>query len=69
VHLRQEFATTQALAKRLAEIEKTVLTHDRALVQLFEAIKPLLMPPPEQPRKEIGFHTKPSKNSAGHARR
>jgi phage regulator Rha-like protein len=56
VRLRQELATTQALARKLAEIEKTVISHDRALVKLFEAIRPLLMPPPEGPRKEIGFH-------------
>ncbi len=56
VRLRQEFTTTQALARRLAEIEKTVMTHDQALVKLFAVIKPLLSPPPEPPRKKIGFH-------------
>jgi phage regulator Rha-like protein len=56
VRLRQEFASTQALSRRLAEIEKTVMTHDRALVKLFEVIKPLLAPPPAPPRKKIGFH-------------
>jgi len=56
VRLRQELASTRELARRLAEIEKTVITHDRALVKLFEVIKPLLEPPPEPPRKKIGFH-------------
>jgi phage regulator Rha-like protein len=56
VRLRQEFTTTQALTRRLAEIEKTVMTHDQALVKLFAVIKPLLSPPPEPPRKKIGFH-------------
>jgi phage regulator Rha-like protein len=56
VQLRQALASTRELAKRLAEIEKTVLTHDRALVKLFEVIKPLLTPPPDPPRKKIGFH-------------
>jgi hypothetical protein len=55
VRLRQEFATTQALARRLAEIERTVIHHDTALTELFRVIKPLLAPPPEQPRKKIGF--------------
>ena len=55
VRLRQEFASTRELARRLAEIEKTVMTHDRALVKLFEVIKPLLSPPPDPPRKKIGF--------------
>jgi len=56
VRLRPEFMTTQALTRRLAEIEKTVMTHDQALVKLFAVIKPLLAPPPEPPRKKIGFH-------------
>jgi hypothetical protein len=55
VRLRQEFATTQSLARRLAEIERTVVGHDTALKELFRAIKPLLAPPPEPPRKKIGF--------------
>ncbi len=56
VRLRQELATTQVLARRLAEIEKTVITHDAALKQLFQVIKPMLSPPPDSPRKKIGFH-------------
>ncbi len=56
VRLRQEFATTRELARRLAEIEKKVITHDHALVKLFEVIKPLLEPLPAPPRKKIGFH-------------
>ncbi len=37
VRLRQEFATTQTLARRLAEIERTVITHDDALRRLFRS--------------------------------
>ena len=57
IRLRQEFATTQSLARRLTEIERTVIQHDSALKELFRAIKPLLLPPPEPARKRIGFHT------------
>ncbi len=56
IKLRQELATTQTLARRLAEIERTVIHHDSALKELFRAIKPLLLPPPDPPRKKIGFH-------------
>lgn len=55
VCLRQELATTQTLARRLAEIERTVIHHDSALKELFRVIRPLLAPPPEKPRKKIGF--------------
>ena len=56
VRLRQELATTQTLARRLAEIERTVIHHDSALKEVFRVIRPLLAPPPEPPRKKIGFH-------------
>ena len=55
VRLRRELATTQTLARRLAEIERTVIHHDSALKELFQVIRPLLAPPPEAPRKKIGF--------------
>ena len=59
VRLRQELATTQTLARRLAEIERTVIHHDSALKELFQVIRPLLTPPPESPRKKIGFRPDP----------
>jgi hypothetical protein len=52
IRLRQALTSTRELARRLAEIEKTVITHDRALGKLFEVIRPLLEPPPEPPRKD-----------------
>jgi len=59
IRLRQELATTQTLARRLAEIERTVIHQDSALKELFRVIRPMLAPPPEPPRKKIGFDTKP----------
>lgn len=56
VRLRHELATTQTLARRLAEIERTVTSHDKALGDLFRAIRPLLEAPTEKSRKKIGFH-------------
>jgi phage regulator Rha-like protein len=55
VRLREVLATNQAVAKRLAEVEKTLVTHDAALRDIYQRIKPLLLPPPDQPRKKIGF--------------
>jgi len=56
IRLRQELTTTQTLARRLAEIERAVIHHDSALKELFQVIRPLLAPPPDPPRKKIGFH-------------
>ena len=47
------------LARRLAEIEKTLIGHDAALRDLYAKIKPLLLPPPASPKPEIGFHAVP----------
>jgi phage regulator Rha-like protein len=55
VRLRELLADTQLTAKRLAEIEKTLLTHDVALRDIYKKIAPLLLPAPEPPRKKIGF--------------
>jgi len=56
VRIREQLTASTALAKRLAEIEKTLLTHDQALIDLYEQIRPLLLPPPDDPpHKTIGF--------------
>jgi hypothetical protein len=57
IRLREALATNQAMAKRLIEIENTVLTHDTALRDLYQKIRPLLLPPPDPPRRKIGFKT------------
>ena len=43
-----------AILKRLAEIDKTVLEHDAALRDIYQKLLPLLTPPPEPPRRQIG---------------
>ncbi len=55
VKMREQLLATATLAKRLAEVEKDLLIHDAALRELFEQIRPLLLPPPDPPRKPIGF--------------
>lgn len=56
VHLREMLATHLELAAKLAELERKLAGHDRAIRNLFETIKQLLAPPPEPPRRRIGFH-------------
>jgi phage regulator Rha-like protein len=55
VRLREMLETNQVMGKRLAEVEKTLVTHDAALRDIYQRIKPLLLPPPDPPRKKIGF--------------
>jgi len=55
IRLREELAANSTLEKRLAVIDKTLLTHDTVLRDIYQKIKPLLLPPPDPPRKKIGF--------------
>ena len=57
VRLRRELLTNATFEGRLVKIEKELLSHDHALRGLYAKIKPLLLPPPESPAKEMGFHT------------
>ncbi len=57
IRMREELSANQAVSKRLAEIERSLLTHDAALRDLYQKIRPLLLPPPDQPKRRIGFRT------------
>ena len=56
VQLREQIAANAAILKRLAEIDRTLLIHDTSLRDIYEKLLPLLTPPPDPPRKRIGFH-------------
>ena len=56
VKIREELTTNAAIPKRLAEIDKSLLVHDAALSDLYQKLLPLLVPPPEKPRRRIGFN-------------
>lgn len=55
IELREKVAANAAILKRLAEIDKTLLLHDSALRDVYEKLLPLLSPPPQPPRSQIGF--------------
>ncbi len=58
VKMRERLSATRELARRLAEIEKELVVHDTALVELYEKIRPLLLPPESPREKQIGFGVK-----------
>ena len=58
VIMREQLLNRVELEKRVAEIEKSLMSHDSALRDLYQKIRPLLLPPPDPPRKQIGFHVK-----------
>jgi hypothetical protein len=55
VRLREQIAANEAILKRLAEIDKTLLQHDASLRDIYRKLLPLLQPPPEPPKPRIGF--------------
>ena len=57
VQMRDALSANEAILKRLAEIEKGLLLHDSALRDIYQKLMPLLAPPPEPPRRRIGFHS------------
>jgi len=61
VKMREQLTLTQEMAKRLAEIEKTLIVHDSALVDLYKKIRPLLLPPKVPQKPPIGFLDKNKK--------
>ena len=57
VKVRETLVANVTVMKRLAEIDKTLLTHDAALRDIYRKLRPLLAPPPVPAKPEIGFHT------------
>jgi len=58
VRLREHVAANAAILKRMAEIDRALLQHNTALLDLYEKLQPLLEPPPDPPKQRIGFQSK-----------
>jgi ORF6N domain-containing protein len=56
IRLREQVAANTAVVARLTEIDKTLLRHDRELLDLYLKLEPLLQPPADPPKRRIGFH-------------
>ena len=54
IRMREHLAQRVALSRELKAIDKKLLTHDAALIDLYEKLEPLLLPPP-RPTPRIGF--------------
>lgn len=56
VKLRRIITANRQLASKLAELERKIEKHDSEIHAIFEAIRQLMAPPQEKPRRKIGFH-------------
>ena len=61
VRMRGTLVSQYEMAGRLDQIEKILLVHDVQLKELFDKIRPLLLPPPDPPAKPVGFGVKESR--------
>ena len=67
VRLRQALATHKGLARKLAELERHLGSHDEQFKVVFDAIR-ALMTPSEKRKKKIGFEVKEPKARYGKRR-
>jgi len=58
IKMREALISRSELERRLLRIENVLLAHDESIRELYGQIRPLLLPPPEPPRKRIGFEAK-----------
>ncbi len=55
VRLKAVLSTHKELAHKLTELERKIERHDEEISSIFEAIRQLMAPSPEKPRRIIGF--------------
>lgn len=58
IRLREMVATNAQLAGKLKELEGRLGSHDKAIADLFAALKRLIESPEPPKRREIGFHVR-----------
>ncbi len=57
VKLRELLSTNKELALKLSQLEMKIEKHDEEIQAIFKAIHRLMEPPPEKPKRRIGFIT------------
>ena len=55
---RELLMAQSEILKKLAQIDAKLLEHDEALRIIWRELQPLLQPPLDPPKKEIGFHVR-----------
>jgi uncharacterized membrane protein len=55
VKLKQILSTHKDLVHKLEDLERKIEKHDVDIQSIFGAIRQLMAPPPEKPRRIIGF--------------
>ena len=56
VKLKEMVNTHKDLMRKLAELERKIEKHDEEICSIFDAIRQLMKPPSEKPKRRIGFN-------------
>lgn len=56
IKLREFLSYHKEIGQKLKELEHKLSKHDTDILTIFEAIRQLMAPPPEPPKRRIGFH-------------
>jgi len=56
VKLKEMLSAHKELAHKLKELENKIERHDADILAIFDAIRQLMAPPPEPPKRRIGFN-------------
>jgi hypothetical protein len=59
LRMREGLASGTHILTRMAAIDRKLLVHDAVLRDVYRKLLPLLSPPPDRAKREIGFHMKP----------
>jgi hypothetical protein len=62
VKMRKELLSRAEMEARLAQVESILLAHDEHIREIYEKIRPLLLPAPDSPEREVtGFRVRERK--------
>ena len=56
VKLKEMISANKELFYKFKELERKIEKHDEEICAIFEAIRQLMAPPAEKPKRRIGFH-------------
>ena len=56
VKLKEMISAHKELFYKLKDLERKIEKHDEQICVIFDAIRRLMEPPPEKPKRRIGFH-------------
>ena len=69
VKMREHLLSRSEMEKRLLQIENVLLAHDDSIRDLYDKLRPLMLPPPEPEKKPIGFQVRERRARYGRTRR